>query len=49
MTDRSGESNEQETPLEELNPEGAGLGAGGDNTFEPEEDETAAAEESEDQ
>lgn len=49
MTDRPSESSEQETPLEELNPEGAGLGAGGDNTFEPEEDEEAAAEESEGQ
>lgn len=44
MTDRPDETNTEDTSLEELNPEGAGLGAGGDNTFEPEEDEDVPAE-----
>lgn len=40
MSDRPQESQD----LEELNPEGAGLGAGSDNTFEPEEDTDAEVE-----
>ncbi|WP_425309313.1 hypothetical protein AADG42_11245 [Ammonicoccus fulvus] len=44
MTERPDEPNEQQNDLEELNSEGAGLGAGADNTFEPEEDEDAPVE-----
>ena len=39
MSDRPEEY--QDSTLNDLNPDGAGLGAGADNTFEPEEDEDA--------
>mgnify|MGYP001052720097 CR=1 FL=1 len=35
---------EENTPVEELNPEGVGGTMGEDNTFEPEEDPEAPAE-----
>lgn len=43
MTERPDEpQNRDDSDLDELNPDGAGLGAGDDNSFEPEEDEDAA-------
>ncbi|MDO5499107.1 MAG: hypothetical protein Q4F67_05420 [Propionibacteriaceae bacterium] len=45
MTERPDEpTTQQNDDLEKLNPEGAGLGAGADNTFEPEEDDDAPVE-----
>lgn len=41
MSDRPEEAQDD---LKDLNPEGAGLGAGSGNTFEPEEDEDAPVE-----
>ncbi|WP_432560682.1 hypothetical protein [Granulicoccus sp. GXG6511] len=41
MSDRP---DENDNDLADLNPEGAGLGAGSDNSFEPEEDEDAPVE-----
>ncbi|HHV21567.1 MAG TPA: hypothetical protein GXZ30_08555 [Propionibacterium sp.] len=49
MTERPDEQKTtQDDDLDDLNPEGAGLGAGSDNTFEPEEDEDAPVRDADD-